>query len=240
MPKKPFVHLGVCNLMVQNSYKTFVFDCDGVIFDSNQIKTDAFNKVGLEFGSDAAKELVNYHLQHGGVSRYRKFEYFWVEILQRIYDANKIESLVSQYALQVCERLLHCSISLSLLDLRKSTQNASWMVVSGGNQAELEYIFTERKIAPLFNKGVFGSPSTKDEIIKREISSGRLEFPALFIGDSRYDHEVAKRAGMDFIFIYDWTEFSSWREYCEVHRLASYGSLADLNAAISSGRLEKS
>lgn len=223
--------------MIQSAYKTLVFDCDGVILDSNQVKTEAFNRVGLQFGSEAANELVSYHLQHGGVSRYQKFEYFWVDVLKRTYDVEKIGDLVSQYALQVCERLLDCPISPNLLDLRKVTPNTDWMVVSGGNQAELEYIFSERKIAPLFNKGIFGSPSTKDEIINREVASGQLKFPSLFIGDSRYDHEVAKRAGMDFIFIHGWTEFSGWQEYCRVHQLVSLGSLSDLNAIIFQGAI---
>ncbi len=221
--------------MTQNEYKTLVFDCDGVILDSNLIKTEAFHRVGLQFGSDAANELVSYHLKNGGISRYQKFKYFWVDVLQRSYDVKKIEDLASQYALQVCERLLHCPISPGLWALRKVTPNTDWMVVSGGNQAELRHVFSERKIAPLFNKGIFGSPSTKDEIINREIASGQLKFPSLFIGDSRYDHEVARRAGMDFIFMHGWTEFSSWQEYCRVHQLVSLGSLAELNATILSG-----
>jgi beta-phosphoglucomutase-like phosphatase (HAD superfamily) len=92
--------------MIQTAYKTLVFDCDGVILDSNQIKTEAFNRVGLQFGSEAANELVSYHLQHGGVSRYQKFEYFWVDVLHRTYDVEKIEDVRTFIALPDKSRLI--------------------------------------------------------------------------------------------------------------------------------------
>ena len=53
-----------------NSYKSIVFDCDGVILNSNSIKTQAFYDTTAFLGVDVANELKNYHLANGGVSRY--------------------------------------------------------------------------------------------------------------------------------------------------------------------------
>jgi phosphoglycolate phosphatase-like HAD superfamily hydrolase len=210
-------------------YKTLVFDCDGVILDSNRIKAEAFGHVAMQFGADAAKELVRYHVQHGGVSRYRKFEYLLANILQRASDATEIESLARQYGLRVCEQLLLCPMASGLKELRKKTPHTNWMVVSGGDQAELQYIFAERGLTPLFNQGIHGSPATKDEILSREIASGHLVLPALFLGDSRYDHEAAQRAGLDFIFIHEWTEFSNWRDYCETNAIPTVKRISNLD-----------
>jgi phosphoglycolate phosphatase-like HAD superfamily hydrolase len=102
------------------------------------------------------------------------------------------------------------------------------MVVSGGDQAELQYIFAERGLASLFDSGIHGSPATKDEILSREIACGHIELPALFLGDSRYDHEAAQLAGLDFIFIHEWTEFSNWRDYCENNNISAVKCIADL------------
>ncbi|MDC3122158.1 HAD family hydrolase, partial [Prochlorococcus sp. AH-716-J21] len=63
-----------------NDYQTFVFDCDGVILNSNKIKTDSFRKVLTPFGNIAAEKLIKYHVKNGGVSRYAKFKYFLDEI----------------------------------------------------------------------------------------------------------------------------------------------------------------
>lgn len=210
--------------------KTLVFDCDGVILDSNRIKTEAFAHIAMQFGGDAAKELVHFHVQHGGVSRYRKFEHLLVNILQRTPDPSEIEALAHQYGRHVCDQLLHCPMTPGLNELRDATPHISWMVVSGGDQSELQYIFTERGMASLFDGGIHGSPATKDEILSREIASGHLQLPAVFLGDSRYDHEAAQRAGLDFIFIHEWTEFSGWRPYCEISDIATVRRVADLHS----------
>ena len=60
-----------------SQYATCVFDCDGVVLDSNQIKTQAFYNATQSYGHEFADQLVNYHLKNGGVSRYEKFEYFF-------------------------------------------------------------------------------------------------------------------------------------------------------------------
>ena len=59
-----------------SQYKSFVFDCDGVLLNSNSLKTNAFYKSVLKWGSSPANELVKYHVQNGGISRYQKFNYF--------------------------------------------------------------------------------------------------------------------------------------------------------------------
>ena len=213
------------------AYKTFVFDCDGVILDSNRIKTEAFAQVALQFGVDAAEQLVRFHVQNGGVSRYRKFEYLLVNILQRASDAVLIKDLVNQYGKRVCDQLLLCPITPGLHELRNATPHINWMVVSGGDQTELNSIFAERGLTPLFNRGIYGSPATKDEILSRVIASGHLEMPALFLGDSRYDHEAAKQAGLDFIFIHEWTEFTNWSDYCERYGIPIIKRISDLHAS---------
>lgn len=214
----------------QKAFKTLVFDCDGVILDSNRIKTEAFSHVAMQFGHDAAEQLVRFHVQNGGVSRYRKFEYLLVNILYRTSDVKVIEDLANQYGQRVCEQLLLCPMTPGLHELRNATPHTNWMVVSGGDQAELHYIFAERSLTPLFNRGIYGSPATKDEILSRVITSGHLEMPALFLGDSRYDHEAATRAGLDFIFIHEWTEFKNWQDYCNKNNISIINRISTLNA----------
>ena len=209
-------------------YKTLVFDCDGVILDSNRIKTEAFSHVAMQFGVDAAEQLVRFHVKHGGVSRYRKFEYLLINILKRKSDAKVIEGLANQYGKRIRDQLLLCPVTSGLNKLRKATLHTNWMVVSGSDQGELHYIFAKRGLAPLFERGIHGSPDTKDEILSREIASGNLELPALFLGDSRYDHEAAKLAGLDFIFIHEWTEFSEWQNYCKINGISAINRISNL------------
>ena len=58
-------------------YKTLVFDCDGVVLNSNQLKIQAYYDVAIKFGANEqqAQALVAHHVKLGGISRYPKFEY---------------------------------------------------------------------------------------------------------------------------------------------------------------------
>lgn len=209
-------------------FATLVFDCDGVILDSNRIKTDAFRSVALRYGSDVAEALVQFHVQHGGMSRYRKFEHLLVNILGQAGDEKEVQTLASAYGECVYRELLQCDITPGLHELRKATADQAWMVVSGGDEAELRRVFEARGLDVLFERGVHGSPATKDVILQRELSSDNLKHPALFVGDSRYDHEAAQRAGLQFVFVHGWSEFQGWQAYCMKHQIPIIEKLADL------------
>ena len=63
----------------------------------------------------------------------------------------------------------------------------------------------------LFEKGVYGSPTPKMEIVKKIISSYKniQSSKNILIGDSFYDYECAKGNGINFIFASDWSELKS-------------------------------
>ena len=202
-------------------YKTLVFDCDGVVLNSNQLKIQAYFDVALKHGADKkqAQALVDHHIKLGGVSRYPKFEYFLREIVKVSVTDAATQSLLDDFGHEVKRRLSDCEIASGLLDLRKATSDARWMIISGGDQIELREIFIERGLDDLFNAGIFGSPDNKDEILARELARGNITVPALFLGDSRYDHVASVRAGLDFIFLSDWTDFEGWQEYCNANHI---------------------
>ena len=64
-------------------------------------------------------------------------------------------------------------------------------------------------------------------------SAANLELPALFVGDSRYDHEAAQRAGLQFVFVHGWSEFQGWQAYCATHQIRIIEKLADLRAILT-------
>ena len=210
-----------------NEFATLIFDCDGVILDSNKIKTNAFYNTALPYGEDAAEALVNFHERNGGISRYVKFEYFLEKILGLKVEPKKINKLLNSFVSEIKEELILCQISPGLEELRKNS-DSNWLIVSGGDQKELRYIFSERNLTKNFNCGIFGSPETKEVILSREIHNGNIKFPALFIGDSKYDHRAAKATNIDFVFAYEWTEVKDWREYCDENNIEVIRNLAQL------------
>lgn len=216
-------------------YKTLVFDCDGVILNSNRIKTDAFRSATLPYGYMASEALVAYHVAHGGVSRYAKFEYFIKHIIpeyqltqESIDDKPDLDALLSNFATIIKTELLKCDVAEGLTALRQITANSCWLIASGSDQMELREIFLARNLDLLFDGGIFGSPESKHDIVKREFDSGRIIQPALFLGDSKLDHEVAVTFGFDFLFVSQWSEFSGWQEYCKCRDIPIIRSLSEL------------
>ncbi len=211
-----------------SAWSALVFDCDGVVLDSNRVKTDAFYSATLPYGEQAATAMVDYHVRNGGVSRYRKFAYFLEHLAPVGVEGPDLQALLAAYASEVRAGLLTCAVAPGLEALRQHTSAARWLVASGGDQAELREVFEARGLLSLFDGGIFGSPDAKEDIVKRELENGNIRSPALFIGDSRYDHVVAQQNGLDFVFLTGWSEFKGWEDYFAPYQVLVKNSIKDL------------
>ena len=100
--------------MILDNYKTIIFDCDGVVLNSNAIKTNAFYKLSKPFGDASAKTFIDFHKNNGGISRYKKFDYFVKNIIYEQIDKKNgedierlIKRLCDEYSEIVIESLLN-------------------------------------------------------------------------------------------------------------------------------------
>lgn len=212
-----------------SKYKNIIFDCDGVILNSNHIKTQAFYKSALLYGEKAAGALKEYHVLHGGISRHEKFSYFLNSIVQSKDNIDiKKNELLQQFSKEVKSGLLHCEMTQSLPVFRKMSAKAKWFVVSGGDQSELREVFHKRKIDKFFDGGIYGSPKNKHEIMLQLYDNFSLCGPTLFIGDSRYDYLTANEFECEFVFISGWSEVKDWEKFCKSNKLYFVASLSDL------------
>lgn len=209
-------------------YRALVFDCDGVLLNSNEMKSRAFHAVATRFGAELADRFLAYHQAHGGVSRYVKFRYLVEHMLGLPGDGDLVEVLLEDYAREVRSGLLTCDEAPGLRSLREHTANAAWSVASGGAEAELRDVFQARGLDALFDGGIYGSPTNKFDILRRIFADGSLSRPALFLGDSQYDHECAVANDLEFVFVSGWTEFREWRKYCADHGVDAVDSPAQL------------
>lgn len=214
-----------------SQYKTILFDCDGVVLNSNFLKIEAYRLTALEFGAseEDAMKLVNHHIEYTGISRNIKFTYFLEKILNKPVDDTSMNHLLNQLNYEVERLLENCEIAKGLDIFREKTKDANWMIVSGGDQEEIIRLFTRKKLLKYFDVGIFGSPDSKEDIVIRELKKTTGQRPALFIGDSKYDYQVAKKNNLDFVFLSEWTNFFEWKRFCMENKIEIYQKLEDLN-----------
>ena len=203
------------------NYSHLFFDCDGVILNSNKIKTDAFYKLALNFGELQAQKLVNHHLENGGISRYEKIKFFQKNILKNT-NIKLYQELVDNYGKILKEKLIKAEISKGVFKIKKFFPNSKISVVSGSDQNELRWLFKEKRIDHLFNNGIFGSPKNKIEILEEIFSGFKGEEKSIFIGDSKYDFEVSKFFKIDFAFISEWSDLSDWTKFARINKIKTF------------------
>ena len=208
---------------------SIIFDCDGVILNSNQLKTKAYFKAAYSsYGNELASSLTTYLTNNTGKPRGYFIDYFLKNIVPPNIPGLGYEELFNAVTLEIHKGLMECEISPCLFNLREKTTDIKWFVASGGAEKELKHVFKERSLFDLFDGGIYGGPMTKDEILSSLINKKHIKFPALLLGDSKYDYEAASRAKLDFLFVTGWSEFKDWRNYCHSNQILSIKSLCDL------------
>ena len=190
-------------------YQFAIFDYDGVILDSNQIKTESFRESLREYGNDEVSKFIDYHISNGGVSRYDKFKYFFEDIL-------KIKEYESEYNLALAhfssfnkKNLKEAKIVEGLtevLEIFKSL-DLNLYVVSGSDKEELNSLLNQKKVSKYFTE-ILGSPTRKESHCSRIYKSENYG-PSLYFGDSRLDFICAEAIKSDFIFV---EKYSDWRD----------------------------
>lgn len=212
------------------TYACAVFDCDGVILDSNEVKSDGFRMALDGYPADKVEALLDFHRQHGGVSRYVKFEYFFRDLLGRDDIDGLVEESVKRYEQLISPGLMTCSeIPGARIMLEWFNQNGTpCAMVSGGDQTELLKVLESRRLAHYFN-GIYGSPSTKMEHLANLSEEHGLPLSdAVFFGDSSIDLEAAKAFGLDFVFVFGRSIWPDGKNICaaeECFRIADFEGL---------------
>ena len=182
--------------------RAIIFDFDGVILDSVDIKTKAFARLFEEHGPEVSRQVVEYHLAQGGVSRFRKFAHIYENILRRPMPDGESERLGERFSALVFDEVVKAAwIPGAWEFLREHHTRWRFFIASGTPQDELERIVKLRALEKYFT-GIFGSPATKEEITRGIFAREGLQASeALFIGDALTDFNAAKACGVSFVGI---------------------------------------
>ncbi|WP_436373772.1 HAD family hydrolase [Cytobacillus sp. BC1816] len=195
--------------MILTGYDIVIFDCDGVLVDSNKKKSDAFIDVISDYPVELVTKFIEYHKNNGGISRYKKFEYFITNILNENFNEELYNSFLQQYSHLSRELYKEVELTPGTLALLKklAKERKDTFIASGSDEKELNEAFESKGIKKYFNK-IYGSPTSKEVIIKNiknKYSSGKN---FVLIGDSYKDFEAAFLNKIDFIYMGQFSEQS--------------------------------
>ncbi len=206
-------------------YNVVLFDFDGVILDSNPVKTEAFRTALADYPPALVERFVAYHRANGGVSRYVKLRRFFSEFVPVADPQAACAAALERFGALARDALMRAPIVPGVTAVLERLRVPTY-VVSGADQQEVRDVLAARGLGHHFAR-VLGSPVAKEEHVRQLLRSGELPAPGLFFGDARKDMEVAEGAGLDFVYVGGATE---WDEGARVCAERGHGVVPDFRA----------
>ncbi len=182
---------------VEAPVRAAVFDFDGVILDSADLKGEALAAMFADH-PEHLPAILAHHEQHLGISRFEKFRWVYRELLRRPLPADAERRLGERYSAWVVGRVLASPFVPGALELLRELAGRLVFVASGTPQEELERIVRERGVEDCFTE-VHGSPPGKEEILRGILDRHRLApGEVLMVGDGLSDYRAAAATGVRF------------------------------------------
>lgn len=180
--------------------KNILWDFDGVILDSMDIRDSGFEKIFSEFDESKTKLLLEYHRLNGGLSRYVKIRYFFESILKQSITEPEVFKYASRFSdvmrkeLVLRERLILDAVTY----IKNNYEDYNFHIVSGSDQEELRFLCNELGLTNYFIS-IQGSPTPKNTLVKDLLENyGYLPAQTCLIGDSINDYEAARSNDISF------------------------------------------
>jgi len=181
------------NKIKKEKFESIIFDFDGVLVQSEKIKSDAFKRLFREYGIE---DQVN--IKIGGKSRYEKIRYHHKKFLNNNLNEKELNDIAQKYSDLTKKAIIEAPfVDGAYAFLENNYKIIDLYVVSGTPQDELEEIIKNRKMTKYFKK-IYGAFDEKHNIITSIIKNYNKE-KVVYIGDTKSDFESAKKAGVYFI-----------------------------------------
>ncbi|WP_417814268.1 HAD family hydrolase [Thalassospira alkalitolerans] len=206
-----------------------ILDCDGVIFDSNKLKSKAFRSVISDWGHNIAEQFVSYHEKRNGVSRETKLKEFNLEVNNGAWRRHDIEEILDRYGDMCLSLYRECSFCPGVREVLQRFGNAVPLyIASGSDQTELRKVMEFRGLDNLFT-GIYGGPVPKTRHLQR-LKASYPDIRWLFVGDAKADFDSAKDVGVPFVFVDAYSQDKQGiAELAQAHGVPLFRDLQQLN-----------
>ena len=184
-------------------YQIFIFDCDGVVLDSNHFKIDAMRNTLImnNFTDIEVNASISYFQNNFGNSREHHVNEFLKNHRNNDAKSNNLaKKIIHDYSHQVKEMYMDCDLTDGFDFIFQNFGNSKKYIASGSDEQELKLVFQRRKLDNYFD-GIYGSPQTKTKNIANIIHQNQhvSKDKIVMIGDSVSDYQSAYKENIDFL-----------------------------------------
>lgn len=218
-------------------YRIFIFDCDGVVLDSNYFKIDAMRNALIRnnFTDVEVNASISYFKNNFGNSR----EHHVNEFLKNhrnndIESSNLAKKIIHDYSYQVKEMYMDCDLTDGFDFIFQNFGSCKKYIASGSNEQELKLVFQRRKLDKYF-VGIYGSPQTKTNNIANIIHQNQdvSKDEIVMIGDSVSDYKSARKENIGFLGYLKYSLVSKkMLELSKIHEFNILNHWQELNSYI--------
>lgn len=184
-------------------YDIYIFDCDGVLLDSNKIKITAMKDAleCLNLDADTVNKCLDYFSDNFGKSRYHHVDFFINNFLSEDFMLDDCvdfkNNLLEKYTKNVDESYIDAAVLPGVRNILSDLTGRSF-VASGTEQQQLRTVLNLKDLGSYF-LDILGSPSRKVDIVSNVLARYPVDFSAVMIGDSVADFEAAIDNNIDFL-----------------------------------------
>lgn len=186
--------------MTATRLKVIILDFDGVVVESNEIKTEAFRRIFSRF-PEHADAMMAFHHANAWASRFMKIDHLLNERLGRADDRELRQELATEFSETVAEQLVTVPFVTGAESfLSEFSERVPLYVASVTPQADLDATVASRGLGRFF-RGVYGYPPwTKAHAIRDVLEREKCDpGEAALIGDAPGDMQAATECGVEFI-----------------------------------------
>ena len=179
--------------------KLILWDFDGVIKESVDVKTRAFMRLFERYGSAVVDRVRAHHEANGGMSRFEKIP-LYLAFAGEEASADRVTALCDRFSALVRQEVIDAPwVPGAEAWLRRNVYGQLFVLVSATPQAELEEIVGALNLRHCF-ADVFGAPTSKADAVRFSLARyGVASQSAVLIGDARADRDAAADSRVPFI-----------------------------------------
>ena len=133
--------------------KIMVFDFDGVIIDSTEVKVDEYRNLFSQFtkNEDTLNKIISIYRNSAGIPREITLKKVFKEVLDKTVSNQEVENLSLDYSKQIFQRLEAIEPLKGFLEYLAIHKEINKHIISGAPNSDVSYLIKKLNLTKYFS-----------------------------------------------------------------------------------------